>query len=40
LRGFENEVVRRIFGPRRDEETEGKNVMYEKHNDLYSKIIK
>ena len=37
LRGFENRVLRRIFGPKRDEVTrEWKKLHNEELNDLYS----
>jgi len=37
LRGFENRVLRRIFGPRRDEGTgEWRRLHNEELNDLYS----
>jgi len=37
LRGFENWVLRRIFGPKRDEVTgEWKRLCKEELNDLYS----
>jgi hypothetical protein len=43
LRVFENRVLRRLFGPKRDEGTkEWRKLHNEKHNDLYSspKIIR
>jgi hypothetical protein len=37
LRVFENRVLRRIFGPRRDEKTEDwRQLYYEVHSDLYT----
>ena len=37
LRMFENRVLRRIFGPKRDKVTgEWRNLHNEKHNDLYA----
>jgi hypothetical protein len=40
LRVFENRVLRRIFGPRKDEVTEeGKKLHNEELNDLYSSPI-
>jgi len=37
LRVFENRVLRRIFGPERDEVTgEWRTLTYEQRNDLYS----
>jgi len=37
LRVFENRVLRRIFGPKRDEITgEWRKLHNEEHNDLYS----
>jgi hypothetical protein len=37
LRVFENRVLRRIFGPKRDEVTgEWRRLHNEEHNDLYS----
>jgi hypothetical protein len=39
-RVFENKVLRRIFGPKRDEVTEGwRKVHNEGHRDLYSSPI-
>jgi len=40
LRVFENRVLRRIFGPKRDEVTrEWRKLHYEELNDLYSSPI-
>jgi hypothetical protein len=40
LRVFENRVLRRIFGPKRDEITvEWRKLHYEELNDLYSSPI-
>jgi hypothetical protein len=37
MRTFENRVLKRIFGPKRDEVTgEWRKLHNEKHNDLYS----
>jgi len=37
MRAFENRVLRRIFGPKRDEATaEGRNLHEDVPNDLYS----
>jgi hypothetical protein len=38
LRVFENRVLRRIFGPQRDEVTKEWGNLYEELNDLYSCI--